>query len=67
MLPHIDVLTIHVPLNAKTRGMVSATQFKMMRQGSILINVARGGIVNENDLVEALEEGHIFGAGLDCH
>ena len=67
MLSHIDVLTIHVPLNAKTRGMVSATQFKMMRQGSILINVARGGIVNEDDLVEALEEGHIFGAGLDCH
>ncbi|CAG5153724.1 uncharacterized protein ALTATR162_LOCUS3302 [Alternaria atra] len=67
MLPHVDILTVHIPLNEKTRGMVSATQFKMMRQGSILINVARGGIVNEEDLVEALEEGRIFGAGLDCH
>ncbi|KAH7138451.1 D-3-phosphoglycerate dehydrogenase-like protein [Dendryphion nanum] len=67
MLPHVDVLTLHVPLNAETRGLVGAVQLRSMRPGSILINVARGGIVNENDLIIALEEGWIYGAGLDCH
>jgi phosphoglycerate dehydrogenase-like enzyme len=67
MLPHVDILTVHVPLNIETRGMVGLAQFRKMRPGSILINVARGGIVDEDALTEALEQGHIFGAGLDCH
>jgi phosphoglycerate dehydrogenase-like enzyme len=67
MLPHIDVLTLHVPLNEKTRGMVDLARMKKMRPSAILINVARGGIVNEDDLVEALEQDILFGAGLDCH
>ncbi|KAH7067310.1 D-3-phosphoglycerate dehydrogenase-like protein [Paraphoma chrysanthemicola] len=67
MLPHVDVLTLHVPLNAKTRGMVDLTRLKRMKCNAILINVARGGIVNEDDLIVALEDGSIFGAGLDCH
>lgn len=66
MLLHVDILIVHVPLNAKTRGMVCATQFKMMRQGSILINIARR-IVDEDDLMEAVEEGRIFGTGLECY
>jgi phosphoglycerate dehydrogenase-like enzyme len=67
MLSHVDVLTIHVPLNKDTRGMVGAEQLGKMRPGAILINVARGGIVNEDALTEALEQDSIFGAGLDCH
>lgn len=67
MLPHVDVLTIHVPLNASTRGMISLKQIKKMRKSAVLINVARGGIVNEPDLIKALEQGLLFGAGLDCH
>jgi phosphoglycerate dehydrogenase-like enzyme len=67
MLPHVDVLTIHVPLNAQTKGMVGISQLRKMRPDAILINVARGGIVDEDALTEALEQGLIFGAGLDCH
>jgi phosphoglycerate dehydrogenase-like enzyme len=67
MLPHVEMLTIHVPLNASTRGMISLKQIKKMRKSAVLINVARGGIVNEPDLVKALQNGLLFGAGLDCH
>lgn len=67
MLAHVHVLTVHVPLNDETRGMIGRAQLGHMRAGSILINVARGGIVDEDALTEALEQGHIFGAGLDCH
>ena len=67
MLPLVDVLTVHVPLNAKTRGMIALQHFQVMKPTAILINVARGGIVNEVDLAVALEEGLIWGAGIDCH
>lgn len=67
MLPHVDVLTLHVPLNSETIGMVGLQEFQQMRRNSILINVARGGIVNESDLETALNKGYIFGAGMDCH
>jgi phosphoglycerate dehydrogenase-like enzyme len=67
MLSHVEMLTIHVPLNASTRGMISLKQMKKMRKSAVLINVARGGIVNELDLANALRNGLLFGAGLDCH
>ncbi|KAL7908501.1 D-isomer specific 2-hydroxyacid dehydrogenase [Trichoderma velutinum] len=67
MLPHVDILTLHVPLNSQTRGMVGRKHFNMMKPSSILINVARGGIVDEDALLQALKGGGIFGAGLDCH
>ncbi|GIZ44079.1 hypothetical protein CKM354_000728800 [Cercospora kikuchii] len=67
MLPHVEMLTIHVPLNAKTRGMVRMQHLQQMRSSAVLINVARGGIVDEDALAEALEQGFLFGAGLDCH
>ncbi|KAB2570855.1 Glyoxylate reductase [Lasiodiplodia theobromae] len=67
MLPHVDVLTLHVPLTAETRGMVGMRELRLMRRGAILVNVSRGGIVDEEALLRALEEGLIWGAGLDCH
>lgn len=67
MLPHVDMLTMHIPLTANTRGLIAMPQLRKMRGSAVLINVARGGIVNEDDLVQALEEGIIAGAGLDCH
>jgi phosphoglycerate dehydrogenase-like enzyme len=67
MLPHVDILTIHAPLNAQTRGMIAWPQLTSMRSNAILINAARGAIVNEDDLIRALQEGFIWGAGLDCH
>ena len=54
-----------LPLNANTDGLFDAERFKNMRRGSYLINVARGGVVQETPLCEALASGHLAGAGLD--
>lgn len=67
LLPHVDVLTLHLPLTEHTRDFISWPQLTAMKPTAILINAARGGIVNENDLLRALQEGEIWGAGLDCH
>jgi glyoxylate reductase len=60
-----DFTSIHVPLTDMTRHLFGAREFKQMKTGSYLINTARGPIVNEVDLVEALKKGPIAGAGLD--
>jgi glyoxylate reductase len=54
-----------VPLNAETRGMFNTEKFSKMRRSAFLINTARGPVVNEEDLVQALEKVVIAGAGLD--
>ena len=58
-------MTIHTPLLPETRNMISMPQFKMMKPSAILVNVARGGIVNEDDLYTALKENVIAGAAFD--
>jgi D-3-phosphoglycerate dehydrogenase len=60
-----DVLTLHVPLTEDTRGMIDADALAAMPKGAYLVNVARGGIVDEAALVAALESGHLAGAALD--
>lgn len=65
LLSAADVIILTVPLNAQTQGMMAAPQFARMKPGAILINVARGPVVNEADLASALEAGHLGGAGLD--
>ncbi len=65
MLPRVDILVLAAPLNDHTRGMINAERLALLPQGAILINVARGGMVVEDDLVDALESGHLAGAGLD--
>ncbi|MBN1124514.1 MAG: phosphoglycerate dehydrogenase [Sedimentisphaerales bacterium] len=60
-----DFITLHVPRNEQTLNMISAEQLKMMKPTCRIINVARGGIVNENDLYEAIKKGTISGAALD--
>jgi len=60
-----DIVTIHVPLNDHTRGLVNKSLLNLMPAHAILINAARGGIVNEKDLYKALKENKIRGAGLD--
>ncbi|KAI9794639.1 MAG: hypothetical protein M1816_004526 [Peltula sp. TS41687] len=65
MLPVVDFLTIHTPLIASTKGMISAGELKMMKPGARILNVARGGVIDEQALLEALESGHIAGAGID--
>ena len=65
LLKTSDFISVHVPLTDKTRHLFGAREFKKMKAGSYLINTARGPIVNEVDLVEALKNGPIAGAGLD--
>ena len=60
-----DVVILCVPLTKQTRGFFAAPQFAAMQEGALLINVARGEVVVENDLVAALESGRLAGAGLD--
>jgi len=60
-----DIISLHIPLMEATRGTVDRNFFKMMKPTAILINTARGGIVDEPALIEALQSGEIAGAGLD--
>jgi glycerate dehydrogenase len=65
LLQTADVVTLHVPLADNTRNLIDAPQLAMMKNDAILINAARGGIVNEQALAEALQNGQIGGAGFD--
>ena len=65
VLTKSDIMTIHTPLLPDTRNMISMPQFRMMKPNAMLINVARGGIVNEDDLYTALKEKVIAGAAFD--
>ena len=65
LLAQVDVVSLHVPRNASTNNMIDAAALAQMRPGSMLINAARGDIVNIPDLVQALNSGHIAGAALD--
>ncbi|EZF35165.1 phosphoglycerate dehydrogenase [Trichophyton interdigitale H6] len=65
LLPTVDFLTIHTPLIASTKGMISNAELAQMKPGSRILNVARGGTIDEPALLNALETGHIAGAALD--
>lgn len=60
-----DFITLHTPLTPETEGLFSASRLSQMKKGSFLINVSRGGIVNEQDLYQALSDGHLAGAAAD--
>jgi D-3-phosphoglycerate dehydrogenase len=60
-----DVVTLHVPLDASTRGLIGAAELARMRPGTFFINAARGGLVDETALADALERGHLAGAACD--
>ena len=60
-----DIVSIHAPLNARTNGLIKARELSMMRPEAIVINIGRGGIVDEKALADAISEGRIAGAGLD--
>lgn len=65
LLPIVDFLTIHTPLIASTLDLISTEELKTMKKTAKILNVARGGVYNEQALLEALEAGTIAGAGLD--
>ena len=65
LLKESDFISLHVPLIPSTENLISASQLAKMKPGSILINCARGGLIDEEALAVALQSGHIAGAGLD--
>lgn len=65
LLADSDVVTLHVPLVAQTRGLLDAARLGRMKRGALLINVARGGVVDEAALAGALESGQLGGAAID--
>jgi D-3-phosphoglycerate dehydrogenase len=65
LLARADVVTVHVPLTRATRGLIGKREIAKLRPGSIVLNVARGGIVDEAAVAEALASGHLAGAGFD--
>jgi len=65
MLERADVVTVHVPLTQATRGLIGRATIARMKPGAILLNVARGGILDEAAVADALRSGHLGGAGVD--
>ena len=65
LLGESDVVSLHVPLDRSTKGMIGAAELARMRKGACLINAARGGLVDEDALLDALESGHLAGAACD--
>lgn len=65
MLRQSNFLTVHTPLTEETRGMIGRRELYLLPKGAVVVNAARGGIIDEKALLEVLEEGHLFGAGLD--
>ena len=62
-----DFISVHMPLNEKTKNMIAKDQLMMMKKTCILVNTARGGIINEQDLIWALTNKEIYGAGIDVY
>jgi D-3-phosphoglycerate dehydrogenase len=66
LLARADVVSLHLPLLAETRGLIDARRIALMKPGAILVNCARGGLVDEAALADALVAGHLFGAAIDA-
>ena len=65
LLTRSDAITVHVPLTRQTRGLIGSAQIARMKAGAFVLNVARGGILDEQAVAEALRSGHLGGAGID--
>ncbi|MGN7613493.1 phosphoglycerate dehydrogenase [Magnetococcales bacterium HHB-1] len=65
--PMIDLLSVHTPLTPKTRHLVNKEAFDQMKDGVIIVHAARGGVVKEDDLYDALKSGKVFSAGVDVY
>jgi len=67
LLDVVDILTVHTPLTDETRGLIGARELGLLKRGAIVVNMARGGIVNDQALLAALQSGHVSGAVLDVY
>jgi glycerate dehydrogenase len=65
LLPQVDALTLHCPLNEHTRDMLGAHELSLMKPHAFIVNTARGGLINEEALADALRNGHLGGAATD--
>jgi len=65
LLSRAEIVSLHVPLTAETTSLLDASRFGVMRRGSVLVNTARGGLVDESAFLAALDSGRLMGAGLD--
>lgn len=65
LLPHSEILTLHLPLTPASQGLLSLERLRQLPAGAILVNCARGGLVDEESLLELLDGGHLAGAALD--
>ena len=65
LLPQVDALTLHCPLNDNTRNMIGAAQLALLKPGAFVVNTARGGLIDEQALADALRAGHLGGAATD--
>ena len=65
VLKQADIVSIHLHLNDETRGIIGKREIGLMKKGAILVNISRGGLVDEQALYEAIKSGHLFGAGID--
>jgi glycerate dehydrogenase len=66
LLQQADIVSLHCPLSDLSRNLIAREQFALMKNEALIINTARGGIINEADLLDALKTGQIGGAGIDC-
>src|SRR5690606_7612815 len=65
LLPQVDVLSLHCPLTEQTRNLIGARELAQLKPGALLINTARGGLVDEQALADALRSGQLGGAASD--
>ncbi|HGM5583431.1 TPA: 2-hydroxyacid dehydrogenase [Pseudomonas putida] len=65
LLPRVDALTLHCPLNEQTRHMIGARELALLKPGALVVNTARGGLIDEQALADALRAGHLGGAATD--
>ena len=67
LLAQSDIISLHCPLTEETQHMINAQSLAQMKNGSIIINTSRGGLIDTDALIEAMKEGKIYGAGLDVY
>lgn len=67
LLKEVDILSLHCPLDTSTRNLIGSKQIASMKRGCFIINTSRGGLIDERALIEALNSGHVAGAGLDVY